>query len=354
MSSPTTTAALRALRGRGDPLADDAVAALVEQRTHGDLLTLVRASPDPRCRAFVDQTRALPPWARLAAHEAGRRAFLARAPTTFLVLLTGSLVESYAERDGAAVLGTTGRLLKQTRGRVLETASMVRDLLQAGGARPGRRGHEALLRVRLLHARVRMYVAAHPTYDVARRGVPVNQADMLGTLCMFSWVVARGVQTFGGKLNADERASWQALWRCAGHVLGVGDDLLPTDLAEESALYDAVRAGYDPDDVSRALTAATLASLANEPPFHLPQDALHALSRRVIGTDLADALGLSSSRRWAAFARALSVGGRGVDVVVRAPLLDRAAVMAGDRFIEANRRRVLAAMPESDYSFRTA
>lgn len=355
MPCPSTRLELRALRQRGDPLADDAIAALVERRATGDALTAVRAATDPRCRAFVDATGALPPWADLSAYQPGRRAFMGRAPITFLVLLTGSLIETFAESDGALVLTTTGRLLRQARARVLETASMVRDVLVVDGVAPGALGHEAMLRVRLLHARVRRYVAHHPSYDVARRGVPVNQADLLATLCAFSLVVARGVERFGGRLTADERASWQALWRCAGSVVGVDDDLLPVSLDEEQRLYRAVRAGYAPDDGSRALAAAVLAALADEPPFHLPAPALHAIARRVVGDDLGDALHLVRSRRWAAFARGLTLAGRGADVVVRrAPLGRSAAVKGGEAFVERNRRRVLGAMPLADYAFRTA
>jgi hypothetical protein len=147
-------------RQRGDPLADDAVAAL---RVRGDPLDGVRAlarSGEGACARFVDATRVLPHWHDARAYRAGRTMATRQAPLTFLVLLAGSLVESFAVAEGAAVLVKTGRLQRDTTRRIYETATLVRALLFDGAERPGEAGHEALLRVRLLHAFVRRWVSA--------------------------------------------------------------------------------------------------------------------------------------------------------------------------------------------------
>ncbi len=355
---PADLAALVALRRRGDPLADAAVASLREHPQRGEsVLDKVRAGASAGDRAlarFLDETRALPCWCDVSAHVDGRRAMTRHAPVTFLVLLAGSLVESFAVREGAAVLVGTGRLLRDPRDRVYETASLVHALL-AFDMRPGGPAHDALLRVRLLHAYVRRFTRARVDFDVDALGVPINQMDMLHTLLMFSCVLAAGVVALGGRLSGDERRSWCALWRAAGHVLGVDDDVLFRDVDEEHALHALVRRAYDPDDGSRALASAVLGGLANEPPFRLPKPGLEAVSRALLGDALADRFGLRRSRRWALVPAAVARGWRAVDVVERhVPLGVDAGVAGGRAFIELNRVRVLRSMPAADYTFRTA
>ena len=133
---------LLAWRQRADPLADDAVAAL---RDRGDPLDGVRAlaPSNEACARFVEATRALPHWYDARSLAAGRRMATRQAPLTFLVLLAGSLVESFAVSDGAVVLVKTGRLQRDTTRRIYETATLVRALLVDGAERPGEAGHEA-------------------------------------------------------------------------------------------------------------------------------------------------------------------------------------------------------------------
>src|SRR4051812_35251024 len=105
---PSTPAALLFLRDRTDPLADDAVAAL---QGHGEagqsVLDRVRAGAaagNPAMQAFIRATDAVPPWADFRAMEPGRRVAIRNAPLTYLVLTTGSLIESFAASEGAKVL----------------------------------------------------------------------------------------------------------------------------------------------------------------------------------------------------------------------------------------------------------
>jgi hypothetical protein len=299
---------------------------------------------------------------------AGRRVALRHAPLTFLVLLVGSLIESFALAEGAAVLVRTGRLERDSVRRIYETATLVRALLLAGEERIGGRAHEALLRVRLLHAFVRRWVSTSRVngrgWDEERYGVPVNQMDMIHTLLAFSHVVARGLGALGVKLGAEERASWCALWRLAGSVLGVDDALAFTDVNDERALYVRVRGHYRPDDGSRALASAVLHALAGAPPFFLPKRALEAIARRVMrdempggdrGDELADAFGLARAPAWAVSSTMLAGAVRAADLVTRAtPGAARVGVLSGWAFIELNRWRVLRSMPPADFTFRTA
>lgn len=347
---------LHAWRQRGDLLADDAVGELRERSDPLEgVRALARLDANGACARFVAATRVLPHWHDPHAYAAGRRMATRQAPLTFLVLLAGSLVESFAVADGAAVLVQTGRLERDTTRRIYETATLVRTLLFEDSERPGAAGHEALLRVRLLHAFVRRWVTGSGAFDVAKLGVPVNQMDMLHTLLVFSHVVTRGLATMGVQVSDDESASWCALWRLAGHVLGVDDAIAFTNINDELDRYADVRAHYAPNDGSRLLAHAVLGGLAGEPPFFLPKAALDQTARMLLGDELADAFFLENSSAWQ---RALSMttrGVHGVDAFARGlPGGTRIGFVMGRAFIEVNRWRVLRNMKPADYRFRTA
>jgi len=346
---------LLAARAETDPLADDAIAALTTRPRRGqNVLDTIREGARARVEAherFLDETSRVPSWASLEDMRAGREMAMRRAPLTFLVLLAGSLIESFAAARGAVVLVRTGRLETDTLARIYETASMVRDMFLPGALRPGKRGHQALLRVRLLHAFVRRHVRRG--FDTDALGEPVNQADMLHTLLLFSHVLVRGIETLGAHVSDDEKESFLHLWRYAGFMLGVDERNLPRTREEEAHVYALIReAEYTPDDGSRRLAHAVLKALAGEPPFFLTERALHEVARRLVGDALADDMHLMRSRP---MTRALDVGSLGVHGIERAftlPLAGPLSVAIGHLFVESNRVRVLALRTPADYIMR--
>lgn len=352
-------AALERFRFVADPLADEAVAALKLRPRRGDnVLERVKegaARGEPALRALLEEARRPPPWLDRVATERGRRAAMRHAPLTFLVLLSASIVESFAAARGAKVLVRTGRLERDAKSRIYETASMVRDVLLPGALEPGARGWEAVLRVRLLHAFVRRHVA-RKGWDTERLGVPINQSDMLHTLLLFSLVVVRGLEAFGARLSDEEKEGHSALWRHVGHLIGVHPELLPACRADEERAYALMReVEYAPDDDSRRLAFAVLDGLANDPPFFLPRPALYALSRRLLGDELADAFHLPRSRRWSLLFASVAAGYRGLDAGGRRlPGAARLGVLGGHAFVEVNRARILWRNAPADYVFRLA
>ena len=88
---------------------------------------------------------------------------------------------------------------------------MVVDCLSLGALTPYAQGWESVVKVRLLHARVRRKLLARG-HDVAVHGVPINQQDMAFTCLSFSVVVLLGLERMGITVTADEQAAYLHLW----------------------------------------------------------------------------------------------------------------------------------------------
>ena len=102
----------------------------------------------------------------------------------------------------------------------------------AASLRPGGKGWESALQVRVLHAKVRRsllqsknidrYGQSTPRWDSKANGVPINQEDMAATLLAFSSNVLLGIEIMAGQpLPESEQRDYLALWRYIGWLLGV-------------------------------------------------------------------------------------------------------------------------------------
>ena len=115
-----------------------------------------------------------------------------------LTMLVGVnvLVESYSGGKDNAVLMMSGRLGdKRAMRRLAETSKFVLDVVT--DLAPGGTGHESILAVRLLHARVRQLCRLRG-YDVEARDEPINQEAMAGTLMLFSCGIVRALERMVG------------------------------------------------------------------------------------------------------------------------------------------------------------
>ena len=190
-------------------------------------------------------------------------------------------------------------------------------------------GWQSAVRVRLLHANVRRRVlklvekrrndAASTDsnmYDVDKNGIPINQEDLLGTLCAFSSAPLSMLQRIGVGATAQERNDYIALWRHVGFYMGLEPALLRRTFQDAQAadrtlwctvlhLFSQVEVvgsqlGKDTSEASagprmQGPTIPVLIACADRPPFHTPLSAHVAISRRLLGRSLADSLCLPAS-----------------------------------------------------------
>ena len=317
---------------RTDPLAD-AVAAIDDVGSQIDdaLSRGVARVPDvhPAVAALFREVERVPVWVDFGAIDrAGELLFRAGA-FGGLVLGLQSLPYGYASPGGNKPLALSGRLVEQAPRRLAETSRFVHAVCMPGGMRRGASGLAECVRVRVMHARIRRALWASGKWNRDAWGEPINQHDMVATNLLFSIVVLDGLRKLGFHVSAVEAQRYVQLWRYVGYVLGTDPDVAFATEAEGLKLADLImKTQGPPDDDSRALTKALFDSGRGR------VRVAYAISRYLLGAELADALAIPSTRLANAMPAVRLVVRAFDGVRARVHLLDAAAVQLGSRYWE--------------------
>jgi Dyp-type peroxidase family len=299
-------ALLDPMRAVGDPVADEAVAAVfargqVEAVHHlmNTLVTNDQPPPEslpPELKDYLAQTAVEPP--DLPRVGLGERLFADHGPEIIVILACYSLPQDYAARKGVKVLYETGYLLRRPNRRVFETAQMIIDVMKPGGLGPHGDGIRAAQKVRLMHAAVRHLIRNNPArpWDTELLGVPINQEDLAGTLMSFAYIVVDGLRRLGVTVGAEAAEAYLDAWRAVGRIMGIQEKLLPADMREAQALTETiVRRQVAASAEGRLMTGAMLEMLeSNAPPLFKGFPA--AMMRHFLSAETADQLGVPRHR----------------------------------------------------------
>ncbi len=179
-----------------------------------------------------------------------------------------------------------------------ETARYVVDVLEVGAFEASGLAIRGSLQVRLAHAAVRRELQKR---SPAPSEVPLNQEDLLGTLCTFSVVVIRGVRRLGVAVSDASADDFFHLWRVVAVLMGIEEALLPVDFAAAEALTERIsQRHFRASDAGRTLMSCLLLGI-NEHVFF--PGMTHYLVRRLAGDHVADLLGVPTD---SSFQKALS------------------------------------------------
>lgn len=238
---------LQKWRSIGDPAADDVATELTARgdlRNIHDLLGGVRehaAASGGVFGAFMDEAAVVPQWADFKKMERGQKMITTYLPFMNIALGHGSLVGVGGQFPKMGdVVRATGMLSADdyvaNQERLARTGRFVRALCTPGDLLPGREGHDAILKIRLLHGAVRSYVPKTGQYFEDQE-VPVNQHDLAITLGLFGYICIRSLRRLGVRFAPADVDSYILLWRYVGHVLGIQDGLLPRDFADQQQFF---------------------------------------------------------------------------------------------------------------------
>jgi hypothetical protein len=294
---------------KSDPLADAVVARFARMKPGEGFRMLdaalrrgiehVDGAPD-ELRALFAEVDHVPFWVDWDTLDRGGRVLLRAGALGGMVLGAQSLVLGYASPAGNKPLVFSGRLREQAPRRLNETARFVHAVSKPGGMRRFAEGFLITVKVRIVHAQVRLLVKSTGRWKSELWGEPVNQHDMAGTNLLFSAAVLDGLDKLGCRIEAKEREDYIQLWRYVGHVIGVQHDILPTSVVEAYRLAGIIEMTQgEPDDDSRALTRALLdASIQAAKDDRERRRAerfsrfAYGLCRTLVGDELADKLGV--------------------------------------------------------------
>ncbi len=302
-AAPWTVPFLDQMRQVGDPVADAVVIELFKDGDVAAVNDLMRnmvaneypppESLPPVVRDYLAQTDVLPEWADPQLIKLGEDLFWRYGTKLILVLYCYSLPFCYLGKNGVQVLALTNRLGSNPTRRLIETAQLLVDVMQAGGltAQQGR-GRRTTQKVRLMHAAIRQLAPTAPQWK-ADFGLPVNQEDLAGTLMSFSWIALDGLDKLGVEVTPAEGEAFLHCWLVVGHLLGIRPELLPKDVASAKGLADAIAAHqFGPCPEGQALTKALVDMMASTLPGDIFSHATPLLIRCFLGATWSEWLGV--------------------------------------------------------------
>jgi hypothetical protein len=318
MSAIPSHAALDAARAEGDRPADRCVARLGREvwtvnaalrNVHDNQQQLPESLPAD-LREFLLSEVAVPVWLNRTRVLNAQRWAEAHLFHVTAALFCASLPSAYAAERGAKVLMSTRRMSGDLDRRVNETARFVLDVLSPGSFDPDGSALQAIRKVRLMHAAVRMQLRRR---DEFAGEVPINQEDLLGTLLSFSVIVVRSVRRMGVVVDARDAEDFYHLWRGVGAMLGLRDDLMPFRFAAAIAATDCIALRqFRPSPHGQALMADLLAGIKAHFDLPLLRETPPRLVRYLLGDHTADILGVPDAARFGdPLARAARIPGLG-------------------------------------------
>jgi hypothetical protein len=254
--------------------------------------------PPPALVAFFAQVDEVPLWVDWDQLALGGSVLLRAGPLAGLVLACYALPMAYASPRGNKPLVLSGKLVDRAFRRLSETARYVVEVCRKDGLRRTGAGFRISIRVRLMHAQIRRLLLRSDAWKL-EWGLPINQVDMAATTMLFSFALLDGLRKLGLRFSNEEIEATIQLWRYAGLLMGVDPNLCVATLREGTRLSELLVAiNGSPDADSQRLIQALIRipeTLADSPATRAMAPRLialeYAVSRRLIGHELADRLG---------------------------------------------------------------
>lgn len=290
----------------GDPVADALVdylsslrssesAKLIALGMEGEDDAALRAAPEP-VRAFFDSCYNPPDWVDLSSFAPGYRLFHRNTSLVLAGMVAGVLIEGFTTNIAKSFF-ITGRLRDQGIRRLKQNNRHMLEIFMPGGMERHSDGWGLSVRVRLVHARIRLLLSRSDEWDVQELGTPISAAHVGLAISSFSARLLQHLEKLGASFDDAERKSFMAIWRYSGWLMGIPDTILFED--EQDALeIRKIGALCEPPISLESMVMAT--ALINSAPLFAGLDERQArrrlasyifrVSRALIGDNLADQL----------------------------------------------------------------
>jgi hypothetical protein len=259
---------------KGDLLADNAIKELFNaNKNHSESFKLMHQVLDnginnelnipPSFKKLIQEINTDPTWLNRRQLEYGAAVCRRLGDHAMAVLGDLALLGGYSNPDISKPLTFTGALKgEQTFDRISETSQFWVDVTRKNALEIGAKGYKIAIRVRMMHAMVRMKLLRHPNWDNKKWGWPINEADSLATNVGFSMAMIFGCKLLGFYLPNKDIEAVLHLWRYIGFLMGDDTDWLPKTTEEGLQCLQLIHLSNNniPDDESKALALDYLKS----------------------------------------------------------------------------------------------
>ena len=249
-------------------------------------------------RQFFEDKVGPPPWLDFEAHAPAVRAFNVNAANVLVAFVCGVLIEGFSTLISKS-FATTGRVLnpESARRRLMQNNRHLMEVFFPGGMERDGDGWKLSTRLRFVHARVRHLLAHSGAWDVGYYGTPISAAHLGLATTVFSMRLLEHAALVGAVFNEDEQASVMQVWRYAGTVMGVPEDILFVDRDHARRIFEMAHlCEPEPDSDAAAMANALIgaipltAGIEGEREQRKVMKLAYRLSRSLIGKELADQL----------------------------------------------------------------
>ena len=268
---------------------------LIEEAMNNGSGDALRDAP-ASLREFFGEVEALPEWLDYSAFAPGVRMFHRNSQVILAAFVAGVLIEGFTTNIAKSFF-ITGRVRDQGVRRLGQNNRHMMEIFLPGGLYRDGDGWKLSLRIRLVHAQLRRLLHNSEDWDAEAWGEPISAAHLGFAISAFSARLLKHMKTLGASYSDEEYASFMAVWRYAGYLMGIPESILFRDADEALKLYD-VGIVCEPDAPIESVVMAH--SLVNSAPLiagmtepdarrHLARY-VYRISRGLIGKGTADSL----------------------------------------------------------------
>jgi len=297
----------------GDPVMDTIVEeleSLPQQKVHQFIRAGMEEDPSglrdaPKSlRDFlVDAPQPDPDWLDHDAFGPGVRAFQRNSVAILAAFVTGVLVDGFSTLISKSFV-QTGRIFDNGVRRLKQNNRHQMEIFWPGGLDRKGDGWKLSVRIRIIHAQVRLLLGKTEEWQHDAWGVPISAAHLGYAVSCFAARAVKHSESLGARYSKEERAGFHDVWRYAGHLMGIPDTILFTDETHALHMY-RIGSLCEPPPTPEAIIMAN--ALINSAPLvagiedkderkKLVDKIIYPVSRGLIGNELADQLRFPANR----------------------------------------------------------
>ena len=247
-------------------------------------------------RRFFEEATTPPEWLDLSAFAPSVRMFHRNSGVILAAFVAGVLIEGFTTNIAKSFF-ITGRVRDQGVRRLGPNNRHMMEIFFPGGLDRHGDGWKLSVRIRIVHAQMRHLLNNSEEWDTEAWGGPISAAHLGYAISAFSARLLKHMKTLGAVYNDEERASFMAVWRYSGYLMGIPETILFQDEEEALRLYD-IGLMCEPDSPIESVVMAH--SLINSAPLIAgmtsPEERqklakyVYKISRGLIGRDCAEEL----------------------------------------------------------------